>query len=166
MTAEDVPESSYYRPLFRLLAQMNRDIAELYTQRNAQLGSMRFVGPLLSLGGCDAGMTVKDLAHAREVSHSAMSQTVAAMAQAGLVSVTQGTDGRTRVVELTVEGRRLMPLIEAEWRGTEATLREIDAEIAHPLMDAVQEVIAALERKSFRDRLRAYLKARADEVDL
>jgi DNA-binding MarR family transcriptional regulator len=156
---------SYYRPLFRLLAQIDRDIAELYAQRDAEVGSMRFVGPLLSLGASDAGMTVKELAQARDVTHSAMSQTVAAMTQAGFVSTAQGADARHRVVELTERGRQLIPLIRAEWRATEATLREIDAEISHPLMGAVHEVVAALERRSFPARLRAHLHANRDEVD-
>jgi DNA-binding MarR family transcriptional regulator len=152
---------SYYRPLFRLLAQIDREIAEFYAERNAELGSMRFVGPLLSLGERDTGMTVKDLALARDVTHSAMSQTVTAMNQAGLATVDPGADARHRVVTLTARGRALIPLIRAEWQATEATLREIDEEIGHPLMEAVRDVVAALERVPFPARLRAHL----NEVD-
>jgi DNA-binding MarR family transcriptional regulator len=156
MAARDLLDSSYYRPLFRLLADMDRDIAAVYEVAGQDRVSTRFVGPLITLAR-RGSLTVKDLAAARQVTHSAMSQTVAAMSRAGLVTLHPGADARTREVALTAAARDAMPLLMAEWRATEATVRELDKELSHPLMKAVSEATAALERVPFAERLRAHL---------
>src|SRR3954452_6118833 len=102
-------DSSYYRPLFQLLAGMDRDIAELCTERGHRSVSTRFVGPLVELSRTGP-MSVRELAAAREVTHSAMSQTVAAMSRAGLVTTEPGEDARTRMVSLAPAAAELVPL--------------------------------------------------------
>lgn len=153
---DDLLDSSYYRPLFQLLAGMDRDIAELYTERGHRGVSTRFVGPLIELSRTGP-MSVRELATVREVTHSAMSQTVAAMTRAGLVMTERGEDARTRMVSLAPPAAELVPLLQAEWRATEAAVRELDRELPLGLMAVVDQVAAALERRSFRDRLRDHL---------
>ena len=156
---QDLLDSSYYRPLFRLLARMDDDIAAVYTDSGHAPVKTRFVGPLTELHRAGE-LTVRELAERRELSHSAMSQTVAAMRKVGLVDLAPGEhDARTRVVRLTDAGRELAPLAVAEWRATEATVRELDAEISHPLMAAVTELQHALATTSFKDRLLKNLAA-------
>lgn len=151
MADPDLLDSAYYRPLFQLLHAMDQEIERLYTSRGTSVRS-RFVGPLITLSR-RGPLTVKELASAREVSHSAMSQTVASMTKAGLVRTEPGKDARARVVTLTDEGSELIPLLRAEWRSTEAVTRALDAEIAHPIMRAVEAITAALAEKPFRERL-------------
>jgi DNA-binding MarR family transcriptional regulator len=157
MATPDLLDSSFYRPLFALLAEMDRAIAELYAARGVARVSTRFVGPLISLASGGA-MSVKELAAAREVTHSAMSQTVSAMKRAGFVAVAPGPDARTRLVSLTESARAHIPLLMAEWRATEATVRELDAELPHPIMGVVGDLRAALQRRPFSDRLEANLR--------
>ncbi|TWP33883.1 MarR family winged helix-turn-helix transcriptional regulator [Leekyejoonella antrihumi] len=157
MTEIDLLQSSYYRPLFQLLHDMDRDILALYADRGeSRVISSRFVGPLITLSQ-RGPLPVKELAAAREVTHSAMSQTASAMAKAGLVTIDPGQDARTRVVSPTAQARRIMPLLQAEWRATEATVRALDDELAYPLMQAVREALEALKQVSFADRLQQNL---------
>ncbi|MBB2892892.1 MarR family winged helix-turn-helix transcriptional regulator [Flexivirga oryzae] len=147
----DLLDSSYYRPLFQLLHTMDQDIERLYTSRGKTIRS-RFVGPLITLSR-RGPLTVKELASAQEVSHSGMSQTVASMAKAGLVRSEPGEDARSRIVTLTEEANDLIPLLRAEWRSTESVVRALDEEIAHPIMQAVDAIKAALAKQPFAERL-------------
>jgi DNA-binding MarR family transcriptional regulator len=154
MTESDpLLDSSYYGDLFRLLAEMDQDIAGLYAEAGIEGVRTRFVGPLIDLDR-RGPLTIQELADARRVSHSAMSQTAAAMRKAGLVEPADGTDGRTRRVRLTERSRELVPFLRAEWRATEATVRALDAELAHPLMRAVADVRAALAARPWGPPLR------------
>jgi hypothetical protein len=89
-----------------------------------------------------------------------MSQTVAAMRTAGLVEnapAAPGVDARTRPVQLTGRSRELIPFLEAEWRATELTVRELDAELPYPLSRVADDLAALLKRRSFAERLRGNL---------
>jgi DNA-binding MarR family transcriptional regulator len=153
VTEPDLLDSSYYGPLFRLLADMDNDIAGLYAEPRFEGIRTRFVGPLIDLGR-RGPLTIRELADARKVTHSAMSQTATAMRKAGFVEPAEGADGRTRKVQLTGRSRDLVPFLEAEWRATEKTVRDLDAELAYPLMKAVADVREALAARSFAQRLR------------
>ncbi|MEU7935489.1 MarR family winged helix-turn-helix transcriptional regulator [Micromonospora echinofusca] len=143
---------SHWRPLWQMLNAMDQDIAQLYDQAGITGLRNRFVGPLIQLGR-HGSMTIQELATAVEVTHSAMSQTAAAMRTAGFVDSAEGSDGRTRRIRLSARGRELLPLLQAEWRATEATVRDLEAEIPYPLTQVVKDINAALARRSFRQRL-------------
>ncbi|MEV4466170.1 MarR family transcriptional regulator [Micromonospora echinofusca] len=143
---------SHWRPLWQMLNAMDQDIAQLYDQAGISGLRNRFVGPLIQLGR-HGSMTIQELATAVEVTHSAMSQTAAAMRTAGFVDSAEGSDGRTRRIRLSARGRELLPLLQAEWRATEATVRDLEAEIPYPLTQVVKDINAALARRSFRQRL-------------
>ena len=98
-------------------------------------------------------MTIRQLAESLEVTHSAMSQTVAALQREGLVSTVAGADARTREVVLTDRAREILPFLEAEWRATEEVVAELDAEISYALSQVVVDLQAALSRRSFHDRI-------------
>jgi DNA-binding MarR family transcriptional regulator len=156
MTAPDLIDSSYYGPLFRLLAQMDADIAGLYAEAGIDGVRTRFVGPIIELAR-SGPLSIKELAERRQVSHSAMSQTAAAMRKAGLVEPAADSDGRARRVTLTGRAREIVPFLQAEWRATEATVRALDAELPYPIMQAVAEIEAALRSRPFAQRLREHL---------
>jgi DNA-binding MarR family transcriptional regulator len=148
----DPSEQGHWRPLRRLLDAMDADIARLYTERGITGVRPRFVGPLIRLGR-RGGMTIRQLTESLDVTHSAMSQTVAALQRAGLVTTAPGADARTREVVLTERARALLPFLEAEWRATEQVVAELEAEIPYALSQVVRDLEAALARRSFHDRI-------------
>jgi DNA-binding MarR family transcriptional regulator len=148
----DPSEQSRWRPLRQLLDAMDADIARLYTERGIAGVRPRFVGPLIRLGR-RGPMTIRQLADSLDVTHSATSQTVAALQRDGLVTTTAGADARTREVALTERARDLLPFLEAEWRATEQVVAELEAEIPYALSQVVQDLQAALARRSFHDRI-------------
>ncbi|WP_305783392.1 MarR family winged helix-turn-helix transcriptional regulator [Symbioplanes lichenis] len=148
----DLLDSNHWSDVHRLLADLDRDIAGLYTEAGIHGIRTRFVGPLIAIGRFGP-LTIRELADRRNVSHSAMSQTVTAMRQAGLVETEPGPDARTRLVQLTARARDAVPFMEAEWRATEATTRQLDEELPYSLTQVVADIRAALERKSFVARL-------------
>src|ERR1022692_1242015 len=97
--------------------------------------------------------SIRDLAGAISVTHSAASQTVAQMARRGLVTLETGADARQRIVHLTASTEAMLPTIEAEWAVTEAAVRELEAELPFPLSETLAAILRAVERRSLRQRL-------------
>jgi len=153
----DPTEQSRWRPLHRLLASLDDEIAELYAERRITGLRPRFTGPLIRLGR-RGPMTIGELAAELRVTHSAMSQTVGALRREGLVRSRPGADARTRLVELTEKAREVVPFLEAEWRATERALAELEDEIPYALSQVVRDLQEALGRRRFRDRVAAHLE--------
>ena len=139
---------------------MDDDIARLYAQRGIPVRT-RFSMALIRLHHLGP-MSVKELAEQIEVTHSAMSQTVTAMRGDGLVESSPGSDARTRTVSLTDRGRALVPFLEAEWRATERACAELEAELPYPLTRVVDDIVEALQRRSFMDRITQHLDERGE----
>jgi DNA-binding MarR family transcriptional regulator len=150
--APDPSLQSLWRPLRLLQASMDADIARIYSEE--QIDGLRpsFVMELLRLHA-RGPMTITELAESVQLTHSALSQKVAAMRRAGWVRTAVGGDARSRKVALTAKARRVVGRLAAEWRATEAALADLEAEIPYPLSRAVADVEQALERKSFHDRI-------------
>lgn len=131
---------------------MDADIARIYVE--AQIDGLKpsFVMELIRLHA-RGPMTITELAESVQLTHSAISQKVAAMRTAGLVRTTAGTDARSKKVTLTAKTRRIVGRLAAEWRATEAAIAEIESEIPYPLSRVVTDVEQALQRKSFHDRI-------------
>jgi DNA-binding MarR family transcriptional regulator len=144
------------KPVLQLLAAMDDDIARLYAERGMGHVRPRFVLPLLTLHR-DGPLTVKELAAAVEVTHSAMSQTVTALRAAGLVDSAAGADARTRTVAMTPAARDLVGFLDAEWHATEVAWDELQAELTTGLQQVVDEMRSALARTSFHDRVARHL---------
>ena len=156
-SADDLVQSSVIRPLLHLLDSFDREIVALYDDVGVSGFRSRFAGPLIQLGR-RGPQTVRELADGREVTHSAMSQTVSAMRRDGFVEdAPGGRDARTRRVQVTEKTRGLLTFLEAEWRATETTMRELDAEIPYPLTRVVADLSEAVAQHPFADRLRANL---------
>jgi DNA-binding MarR family transcriptional regulator len=150
--APDPTEHSHWRPLRLLQAAMDAEIARLYAE--AQIDGLKpsYVMELLRLHA-RGPMTITELAGSVQLTHSAVSQKVAAMRAAGLIRTTPGADARSKKVTLTARARRMAGLLAAEWRATEAAVAEIEAEIPYSLSRVVTDIEAALKRKSFHDRI-------------
>src|SRR2546421_8295529 len=89
-------------------------------------------------------MTITELARSVQLTHSAVSQKVAAMRAAGWVATTAGADARSKTVTLTPRARRIAGRLAAEWRATEAAIAELEAEIPCPLSRVVTDIGDAL----------------------
>jgi len=152
VVTEDPTERSLWRPLRLLLDAMDADIATVYAQADIAGLKPTWVLELLRLHA-RGPMTIAELARSVHRTHSAMSQKVAAMRAAGWVRVTAGADARSKRVTLTRKAERAVGKLAAEWRATEASLAELEAEIPYPLSQVVTDITAALGAKSFRDRI-------------
>lgn len=157
MTTGDPTLHSRWRPLFLLLRRLDADIEQLYVEAGFTGVSSRHVLPLVRLVH-RGPLTIRGLAEECQVSHSAMSQTVAAMSRSGFVATEPDPrDGRARLVVLTGLGLEVAALGEAEWRATEAVVAELEAATSSPLSEVVREIEAALEDRGFGARLRQQL---------
>lgn len=147
---------------FALLRQIDADIEDVYRRHGENQMRPRFAAPLLRLGH-DGAMTIKSLATSIGQTHSGVSQTVDAMKRAGLVESVVGPDARTRVVELSSDGRALLPLIEREWRATEAVVAELDDALSVSLDTVASELETAVAERSVSIRIQDRLEAPAQE---
>lgn len=98
-------------------------------------------------------VTIRDVAEALGVSHSAASQTVSEMERRGLLALRAGADARQRQIRLTAKTRKLLPAIDAEWDATDAAAAALEAELPYPLGQLIDDLEAALERRRFRARI-------------
>jgi len=158
VSTPDPTESNRWRPLWLLLRGIDAEIEQIYLDAGFTGFRSRFTMPLVRLSR-RGSMSIKALATECEVTHSAMSQTVTAMRQAGLVeSVADPSDGRARLVALTDRAAGIVELGEAEWAATEATLEELEAETPYAMSQVVRDLEAALARRSFTERVRSHLE--------
>jgi DNA-binding MarR family transcriptional regulator len=158
MTGPDPTEHSRWRPLRLLQAAMDADIERIYAEERVDRLKPNWVMELLRLHA-HGPMTIGELAESVQRTHSALSQKVAAMRDAGWVRTSPGTDARSKKVALTPRATRVAGRLAAEWRATEAALAELEEEIPYPLSQVVNDIEAALSRKSFHDRIAAKLAA-------
>lgn len=157
MTVSDPTElPDPWHALHELLAAMDAEIEQVYTEHGIQGVRPRFAYPLIRLAHTGP-LTIRELAESLNRSHSAISQTVAAMRKEGLVSSEPGPDARTRRIALTEYGRSLVPFLEAEWRATHATVAELDRETPYAMTAVVADVRRALARRPMRRRVLDHL---------
>lgn len=152
---------SLWRPLRLIQQAMDAEIGRIYTDAGISGLKPSFVMELLRLHALGP-MTIAELAESVQRTHSAISQKVAAMRAADLVTTLPGTDGRSKLVELTGKSRQIIGLLAAEWRATEAALADLEAEIPYPLSKVADDIAEALERTSFHDRI---LEKLAPEIE-
>jgi DNA-binding MarR family transcriptional regulator len=138
--------------LNQLLDLYDAAVAGVYADLGLAGFRSRFT-PVARVLATSGPSSIRDLALATGVTHSAASQTVARMARAGLVTLTAGTDARQRIVSLTPAAERLMPTLEAEFQATTAAAIALDAELSMPLHRLLDEVFDALDRRCMRQRI-------------
>jgi DNA-binding MarR family transcriptional regulator len=156
LAESDPTEESRWRPLHRLIREMDADIGRIYSDRRVSEITPRQVLPLIRIGR-RGPMTVRELASNLGVTHSAASQTAAALVKSGYARMKSGTDARTRRIGLTSKGRAIVPLLEAEWRATEAAIADLESEIPYPLSQVAGDLQEALGRRSFYERISGHL---------
>ncbi|MFD5227890.1 MarR family winged helix-turn-helix transcriptional regulator [Streptomyces qaidamensis] len=141
--------------LRHVLELLDGDVAAVYEEQGMAEYRPRF-SPVVRALVAQGPLSVRDLAEAIGVTHSAASQTAAQMARAGLVTHTPDPlDARRRLVALTAQARSLLPRIVAEWEASAAAMAELDTELSMPLGELLAEVAQAVGRRPFRERVAA-----------
>jgi len=143
---------SRWRPLFRVLGELDDGIAAAYAELGIEGVRPRFSMALMFLDS-EGPMTIRRLADECGVTHSAMSQSVTQMRSAGLVQSAPGPDARSRLVRLTPAGRAVVPALRAEWAATEAALADLEDELPYPPSRVADDLRAALDRRAFSARV-------------
>jgi DNA-binding MarR family transcriptional regulator len=139
--------------LRHVLELLDGDVAKVYLELGLPEYRPRF-SPIVRTLVAEGPLSIRELAKAVGVTHSAASLTVAQLAKAGFVSLEPGpTDARQRIVHLTDKTGELLPTIEAEWQATTAAMAELDAELSAPLGQILDEIVAAVERRPFHARI-------------
>ncbi|TWD80467.1 DNA-binding MarR family transcriptional regulator [Kribbella amoyensis] len=139
--------------LRHVLELLDGDVAKVYVDLGLPGYRPRF-SPIVRALVAGGPLSVRELATAVGVTHSAASQTVAQLTKAGLVTQQPGErDARQRVVHLTGKARELLPVIEAEWKATSAAMAGLDAELSAPLGKVLAEIVEAVGRRPFRERI-------------
>jgi DNA-binding MarR family transcriptional regulator len=137
--------------LRHLVDLLDNDLTKVYADLGLPGFRPRFTG-IVRVLVAQGPSSIRDLAAAIKVTHSAASQTVGQMARQDLVELRTGADARQRIVHLTEQALALVPVLDAEWATTTAAAEALDAELPMPLFELVNTTIEALERRSFRQR--------------
>jgi DNA-binding MarR family transcriptional regulator len=140
--------------LRRLLELLDGDVAAVYTDLGLDGFRPRFT-PIVRVLAAAGPSSIRELADATGVTHSAASQTVTQMANQDLVTLTPGQDARQRIVRLTPRAERLLPALDSEWAATTTAARELDAELSFPLSQLLDEALHALRQRPMRQRIAA-----------
>jgi DNA-binding MarR family transcriptional regulator len=154
---------SLWRPLYAVLHDLDRGIAEAYAELGIEGVRPRFSMALMFLDTAGP-MTIRRLADECGVTHSAMSQSVSQMRTAGLVESVPGRDARSRMVSLTEAGRGVVPALRAEWSATEAAIAELESELPYPPSRIAADLRRAVERRPFSERVLAQQCATEDDA--
>jgi len=157
---DDPTDASLWGPVFRLLSDMDDEIARVYADNGIEDLKTSWVYEIVRLH-FRGPMTIAELARSVGRTHSALSQKVAAMRAAGWLETTPGRDARSKKVRLTPKAENVVHLLAAEWRATEAAVAELEAELPYPLTRVAEDIRAALARKSFHARITERLSAAA-----
>lgn len=134
-----------------LLEQLDPAVEQAY--RDLQLDYRPRYTPVLRTLMAQGPCRIKDLASACGLSHSALSQTVAAMVRDGWLHASSGDDGRERILQLSPRAQRAMPALQAQWQATAVAARSLDADVGQPLEQVLRDALAALAQRPFAQRL-------------
>ncbi|MCF3468799.1 MULTISPECIES: MarR family winged helix-turn-helix transcriptional regulator [Stenotrophomonas] len=134
-----------------LLDQLDPAVEHAY--RDLQLDYRPRYTPVLRTLMAQGPCRIKDLASACGLSHSALSQTVAAMVRDGWLHASSGDDGRERILQLSPRAQRAMPALQAQWQATARAARSLDADLGQPLEQVLRDALAALAQRPFAQRL-------------
>ncbi|MFE0422042.1 MarR family winged helix-turn-helix transcriptional regulator [Streptomyces sp. NPDC058953] len=138
--------------LRHLLELLDGDVAAVYADLGLPGFRPRYT-PVVRVLAAEGPRSIRDLALATGVTHSAMSQTVARMAEDGLATLSPGADARSRIVRPTPAAEELLPVLARESAATAEAAARLEAELSYPLSALVDEAIAALRGRPMRARI-------------
>lgn len=103
----------------------------------------------------DGASTVTEIRDRSHLTQGAVSQTLALMADAGIVTRHELPDRRKTDIRLTAAGKELLSAAKMQWHAIFLALDELEKEIGQPIRATLEAAIEALSRRGFADRLRA-----------
>lgn len=98
-------------------------------------------------------LSIKALAEAAGLTHSALSQTAAQMTREGWLVSGRAADGRQRAVMLSDQARAALPALTDQWRATKRAARSLDQDLGLELEAVLTAALRALEARGYRDRM-------------
>lgn len=115
--------------------------------------------PVMRALASGKALTISQIAEQSHITQPAATQTVNLMLKADLVQTETSTlDARQKLVRLSDHGKAMLPRLKRCWAATKAAADSLDADMSHPLSEALAEAIAALEQRPFGERIRAAVK--------
>jgi DNA-binding MarR family transcriptional regulator len=157
--ASEVPHTTGLGTLLRhLVEQLDGDVETVYRQQGVNCRS-RFT-PVIRHLEAHGPSTIRSIALASGLTHSAISQTVAEMLKQGLVTSAAGEDGRERIIAFSAAGEALLPRLHEIWSALWAASDELSEAIGVSLPLVLGKSLAALEEVPFRDRVTRRLESK------
>lgn len=149
---KQIPDGAGLGTLLRHLVDLlDGDVEAVYREQGLDCRS-RFTPVIRHLESCGPS-SLRHIALASGLTHSAISQTVSEMLKKGLVKSEPGKDARERIISFTPAGEALLPRLHAVWEGIWAAADELSDDIGEPLPEVLGRAIAAVGARPFRERI-------------
>lgn len=146
--------------LRRLSEGLDRDVQALYREAGVEFEPRWF--PVVTVLAARGPATVGELAEALGVSHAAVSQVRAQLAERGLLcTALDPRDHRRQILGLTDAGFAAIAPLRPLWAAITAATAELTAEVP-ALLPALEALEAALARKGMGARVRERLSEREE----
>ncbi|HEX8573784.1 MAG TPA: MarR family transcriptional regulator [Allosphingosinicella sp.] len=147
-----IPNEAGLGTLLRHLVDLlDGDVEAVYREQGLDCRS-RFT-PVIRHLERSGPSSIRQIALASGLTHSAISQTLSEMLKKGLVESAPGRDARERIISFTPAGRALLPKLHAVWGAIWAAADELSAEVGTPLADVLERAVAAIGSRPFRERI-------------
>lgn len=141
--------------LRRLSATIDRDASSTYSLMGVEF-EQRWFG-LLDQLIINGPMSVREIAESLGITHVSVSQSRQSLEKAGYVtSRTDRTDGRRKEIHLTPRGHEFAEKLHPLWQALVKVAIDLNDE-ANDLIEAIDKVELALQRKSIHDRVQEIL---------
>jgi DNA-binding MarR family transcriptional regulator len=140
--------------LRQLIARLDGDVQELYDEMDVPFRP-RFY-PVIHLLFQEP-QHVNSIAAQVGVSQPAITQTLGEMKKIGLIATKSGSDRRKQIIRLTSKGQSLAGTLQPVWSATHRAAAGLDADLTARLGEIVDQALAALDLKPFKDRIRTEL---------
>ena len=153
---KQIPNDAGLGTLLRHLVDLlDGDVEAVYREQGLDCRS-RFTPVIRHLESAGPS-SIRQIAVASGLTHSAISQTVSEMLKKGLVASAPGRDARERIISFTPAGEALLPRLHEVWRAIWAAADELSGDIEASLPDVLGRAITAVGDRPFRDRIIARL---------
>lgn len=152
MDVKQIPNDAGLGTLLRhLIDLLDGDVEQVYREQGLDCRS-RFT-PVIRHIESAGPSSIRQIAMASGLTHSAISQTITEMLKKGLVESRPGRDARERIISFTPAGEALLPRLHAIWKAIWAAADDLSEDIGQPLGAVLGRAITAVDRRPFRDRI-------------
>lgn len=149
--SRDAGGSALGARLRRLSEQIDRDATRIYAARGIEF-EQRWFGPLNQIVQ-NGPLAVGEIAERLHITHVSVSQAGRSLEVAGLVaSQPDVTDGRRRILSLTLEGQARVRELAPQWAAFDRAAAALDEE-AGGVVSVLNRLDDALARMSLFDRI-------------